>query len=101
MKGSVRKIRTVREILDLFEVVPYRESIRFEKLRKALIEARVREGTTYLGLLRRRWKSYPSYDNPSMFMELAKDRVSFAQIVGIWKKSGNGIWLTAYGWRLK
>ena len=94
---SVRKIRTVQELLDLFEMVPYHGSVSFEKLREELIESRVREATTYLGLLRRRRRSYPSYDNPNLFLELAKDRVSFAQKVGIWTKSDDKISLTEYG----
>jgi hypothetical protein len=101
MKRSVRKIRTVQELLDLFEIVPYHGSVPFEKLREELIESRVREATTYLGLLRRKLRSYPSHDNPELFLQLAKDRVSFAQIVGIWTKSDNEISLTDYGRQLK
>lgn len=100
-RSSVRKVRTVNEIRDLFTLVPPDGMISAEKLRQALIQARVRRSSIYLGLTRRRGKGAPSYDDSRKFGCLLEDRKSFAKRLGIWKISNDGISLTKCGQSIK
>lgn len=98
---SVRKIRTVRELSDLLRIVPKSKPISIEILRQELVKARLHEVATYLGLLRRRRRSYPTFEDESSLLELAKDRIAFANTVGIWQARGGRISLTPKGQLLK
>lgn len=100
-KSSVRKVRTIDEIKDLFTLVPSGGKIPTEKLRQALIQARVRRSGIYLGLTRKRAKGSPSYDDSHKFTSLADDRKSFARRLGIWKISNDRISLTERGESIK
>jgi hypothetical protein len=98
---SVRKIRTVRELADLMRIVPSSRSIPIETLRRELVDARLHEAATYLGLLRRRRKSNPRLEDQTALLELAKDRVAFANALGIWLTRAGRISLTTKGQLLK
>ncbi len=97
----MRKIRTVRELADLFRIVPGSKSIPLETLRQELVKARLHEAATYLGLLQRRRRSNPASEDQTVLMELAKDRVAFAHVLGIWDAHNGRISLTQKGRLLK
>jgi hypothetical protein len=81
--------------------VPSHGAIPSEKLRQALLEARVRRSSIYLGLTRKRAKGSPSYTDTTKFSRLLDDRKSFARRLGIWKISNDRISLTNYGEMVK
>ena len=98
---SVRKIRRVAEIEELIRMVEPGVTVTPEVVRENLIRSRMRTGQTYLGLTRRRVKSYPTFARPNSFLQLASDRIAFARKIGIWEGDSESISLTPLGKELK
>src|SRR6266568_1088905 len=100
--GSVRKIRTIVELLDLFSVFGNRNEIDHDTLRESLTSARTKQMGFYLGTRRRgvpniRWQS----DDPNAMTRLISDRTSFARALGIWTMFNSTIRLSSLGRSLK
>lgn len=95
--SSVRKIRTIEELNNMFSPFFSKRAVSAEELRQELIQTRVRRSSIYLGLTRKRAKGFPSYENVSKFSKLLNDRISFAKKLGVWKTSKDEVSLTEYG----
>jgi hypothetical protein len=99
--GSVRKVRSVNEIVDLVQTIPSYGKIDREDLRRQLTERRRRTSGMYLSVTRKKSRYFRNFSTQDQYSELMKDRIAFAKGVGIWSVAATHISLTDYGRRLK